>query len=52
MKNERKLKDFLQTEQFNERKNMTVSVVIKFDKELIKNLLAMKKRRDQRGAVH
>ena len=39
---EKKLKDLLQAEQFRERKNLTDSVIIKTEKDISKELLAMK----------
>ena len=41
---EKKLKDFLQAEQFSERKNLTDSVIMKIEKDINKELLAMKKK--------
>ena len=41
---EKKLKDFLQAEQFSERKNLTDSVIMKNEKNINKKLLAMKKK--------
>ena len=41
---EKKLKDFLQAEQFSERKNLTDSMIMKIEKDINKELLAMKER--------
>ena len=41
---EKKLKDLLQAEQFSERKNLTDSVIMKIEKDINKDLLAMKKK--------
>ena len=41
---EKKLKDLLQAEQFSERKNLTDSVITKIEKDINKELNAMKKR--------
>ena len=41
---EKKLKDLLQAEQFSERKNLTDSVIMKIEKDINKELLAMKKK--------
>ena len=41
---ETKLKDLLQAEQFSERKNLTDSVIMKSEKNINKELLAMKRR--------
>ena len=40
----KKLKDLLQAEQFSERKNLTDSVIMKIEKDISKELLAMKKK--------
>ena len=41
---EKKLKDLLQADQFSERKNLTDSVIMKIEKDISKELLAMKKK--------
>ena len=41
---EKKLKDFLQADQFSERKNLTDNVIMKIEKDISKELLAMKKK--------
>ena len=41
---EKKLKDLLQAEQFKEKKNLTDSVIIKIEKDISKELLAMEKK--------
>ena len=41
---EKKLKDLLQAEQFSERKNLTDSLIMKIEKHINKELLAMKKK--------
>ena len=43
---EKKLQDSLQAEQFSERKNPTDSMIKKIEKDIGKELLAMKKARD------
>ena len=40
----KKLKDLLQAEQFSEKKNLTDSVIMKIEKDISKELLAMKKK--------
>ena len=40
----KKLKGLLQAEQFSERKNLTDSVIMKIEKDISKELLAMKKK--------
>ena len=40
---EKKQKQLLQAEHFGERKNLTDSVIIKIEKDINKELLAMKK---------
>ena len=41
---EKKMKDLLQAEQFSERKNLTDSVIMKIEKDISKELLALKKK--------
>ena len=41
---EKKPKDLLQAEEFNERKNLTDNVIMKIEKDISKELLAMKKK--------
>ena len=41
---EKKLKDLLKAEQFSQRKNLTDSVIMKIEKDINKELLAMKKK--------
>ena len=41
---EKKLKDLLQAEEFNERKNLTDNVIMKIEKDTSKELHAMKKK--------
>ena len=41
---EKKLNDLLQAEQFSERKNLTDSVIMKIEKDINKELLALKKK--------
>ena len=41
---EKKVKDLLQAEQFSERKNLTDSVIMKIEKDISKELLALKKK--------
>ena len=40
----KKLKDLLQAEKFSERKNLTDSVIMKIEKDINKESLAMKKK--------
>ena len=40
--NENKLKDLLQAKQFSKRKNLTDSVIMKIEKDINKDILAMK----------
>ena len=49
---ERKLKDLLQAEQFSERKNLTDSVIMKIEKDINKELLAMKKKDEISEAIY
>ena len=48
---ERKLKDLLQAEQFSERKNLTDSVIMIIEKDINKELLAMKKKYESSEAM-
>ena len=41
---EKKLKDLLQAKHFSERKNLTDSVIMKIEKDISKELHAMKKK--------
>ena len=43
---EKKLKDLLQAEQFSERENLTDILIIKLEKDINKELLAMKNKDD------
>ena len=55
MKNEtyeEKLKDLLQVEPFSERKNLTDSVIMKIEKDINKELLAMKKKDEITEALY
>ena len=49
---EKKLKDLLQAEQFSERKNLTDSVIMKIEKDINKELLAMKKKDEVNEAMY
>ena len=49
---EKKLKDLLQAEQFSERKNLTDSVIMKIEKDINKELLAMKKKDEISEAMY
>ena len=49
---EKKLKDLLQAEQFSERKNLTDSVIMKIEKDISKELLAMKKKGEISEAMY
>ena len=49
---EKKLKDLLQAEQFSERKNLTDSVIMKIEKHINKELLAMKKKDEISEALY
>ena len=49
---EKKLKDLLQAEQFSERKNLTDSVIMKVEKDINKELLAMKKKDEISEALY
>ena len=49
---EKKLKDLLQAEQFSERKKLTDSVIMKIEKDINKNLLAMKKKDEISEAMY
>ena len=49
---EKKLKDLLQAEQFSERKNLTDSVIMKIEKDINKELLAMKKKDEINEAMY
>ena len=49
---EKKLKDLLQAEQFSERKNLTDSVMMKNEKDISKELLAMKKKDEISKALY
>ena len=46
------LKDFLQAEQFSERKSLTDSVIMKIEKDISKELLAMKKKDEISEALY
>ena len=46
------MKDFLQAEQFSERKNLTDSVIMKIEKDINKELLAMKKKDEISEAMY
>ena len=48
----KKLKDFLQAEQFSERNNLTDSVIMKIEKDINKELLAMKKKDEISEAMY
>ena len=48
----KKLKDLLQAEQFIERKNLTDSVIMKIEKDINKELLAMKKKYEISEALY
>ena len=49
---EKKLKDLLKGEQFSERKNLTVSVIMKIEKDINKELLAMKNKDEISEAMY
>ena len=49
---EKKLKDLLQAEQFSERKNLTDSVIMKIEKDINNELLAMKKKDEISEAMY
>ena len=49
---EKKLKDLLQAKQFSERKNLTDSVIMKIEKDINKELLAMKKKDEISEALY
>ena len=49
---EKKLKQLLQAEQFSERKNLTDSVIMKIEKDINKELLAMKKKDEISEALY
>ena len=49
---EKKLKDLLQAEQFSESKNLTDSVIMKTEKDINKELLAMKKKNEISEALY
>ena len=49
---EKKLKDLLQAKQFSERKNLTDSVIMKTEKGINKELLAMKKKNEISEALY
>ena len=49
---EKKLKDLLQAEQFSERKNLTDSVIMKIEKDISNELLAMKKKDEISEAMY
>ena len=49
---EKKLKDLLQAEQFSERKNLTESKIMKIEKDINKELLAMKKKEEVSEALY
>ena len=49
---EKKLKDLLQAEKFNERKNLTDSVIMKIEKDINIELLAMKKKGEISKAMY
>ena len=49
---EKKLKNLLQAEQFSERKNLTDSVIMKIEKDINKELLAMKKKDEVNEAMY
>ena len=49
---EKKLKDLLQAEQINERKNLTDSVIMKIEKDVNIELLAMKKKDEINEAMY
>ena len=49
---EKKLKNLLQAEQFSERKNLTDSVIMKIEKDISKELLAMKKKDEISEALY
>ena len=51
-KYEKKLKGLLQAEQFSERKNLTDSVIMKIEKDINKELLAMKKKDEISEAIN
>ena len=46
------MKNFLQVEQFNERKNLTDSVIMKIEKDINKELLALKKKDEISEAMY
>ena len=48
----KKLKELLQAEQFSERKNLTDSVIMKIEKDINKELLAMKKKDEISEAMY
>ena len=47
-----KLKIFLQTEQFSEKKNLTDSVILKIEKDINKELVAMEKKDEISEALY
>ena len=49
---EKKLKHLLQAEQFSERKNLTDSVIMEIEKDINKELLAMKKKDEISEALY
>ena len=49
---EKKLKDLLQAEQFSERKNLTHSVIMKIEKNINKESLAMKEKDEMNEALY
>ena len=49
---EKKLRDLLQAEQFSERKNLTDSVIMKIEKDINKEFLAMKKKEEISEAMY
>ena len=49
---EKKLKDLLQAEHFSERKNLTDSVIMKNEKDINKELLAMKEKDEMNEALY
>ena len=49
---EKKPKDLLQAEQFSERKNLKDSVIMKIEKDISKEILAMKKKDEISEALY
>ena len=49
---EKKLKDLLQAEQLSERKNLTDSVIMQIEKDINKELLAMKTNKEISEALY